>query len=147
MSQYACDVLQAWKKEGASKSEYLFPSPVLPNRPISTVKTARKTTLKRAGVPAFPIYNLRHVFCTRLCEVAPDAVVERAMRHTSPETKRHYQLGMAGPVRNAVDKANKRLYGKRVAFHFRDSQAAKSEKVRIAVCNGLKKKEKLAPLR
>jgi integrase len=110
LSQYACDVLRAWKKEGASKSEHVIPSLVLPNRPISTVKTAWKTTLKRAGLPAFPIYNLRHVFCTRLSEAAPDAVVQRAMRHTSPETKRHYQLGMADQVRNAVDKANKRLY-------------------------------------
>ena len=135
LSQYACDVLQAWKKEQASKSEYVFPSPVLPNRSISTVKTAWKTTLKRAGVPAFPIYNLRHVFCTRLSEAAPDAVVQRAMRHTSPETKRHYQLGMADQVRNAVDKANKRLYGKRVALHFRDSQPPKTEEVKIAVCN------------
>jgi integrase len=135
LSEYACDVLQAWKKEGASKSEYVFPSPVLANRPISTVKTVWKTTLKRAGVPAFPIYNLRHVFCTRLSEVAPDAVVQRAMRHTSPETKRHYQLGMADQVRNAVDKANKRLYGKRAALHFRDSQPPKTEEVKIAVCN------------
>ncbi len=39
--------------------------------------------LKEAGVPHFPIYTLRHVFCTRLSEVAPDAVVQRAMRHTS----------------------------------------------------------------
>jgi hypothetical protein len=61
-----------------------------------------------------PIYSLRHVFCTRLSEVAPDAVVQRAMRHTSPETKRHYQLGMAEQVRQAVEKTNKRLYGKRV---------------------------------
>ena len=128
LSEYACEVLQAWKKETGSTSEYVFPSPVLPNRPISTVKTAWKTTLKRAGVPTFPIYNLRHVFCTRLSEVAPDAVVQRAMRHTSPETKRHYQLGMADQVRDAVDKANKRLYGKPAPLHFRDSQPA--EKVR-----------------
>jgi len=64
---------------------------------------------RRAGVTAFPIYTLRHVFCTRLSEVAPDAVVQRAMRHSSPETKRHYQLGMAEQVRHAVNKANKRL--------------------------------------
>lgn len=61
--------------------------------------------------------------------------MQRAMRHTSPETKLHYQLGMADQVRNAADKANKRLYGKRVALHFRGSQAAKSEEVKIAVCN------------
>jgi integrase len=113
LSQYACEVLQAWKKESPLKSDYVFPSPVVPNKPISTVKTAWKATLRRAGVTAFPIYNLRHVFCTRLSEVAPDAVVQRAMRHTSPETKRHYQLGMAEQVRQAVEKTNKRLYGKR----------------------------------
>jgi hypothetical protein len=135
LSGYACDVLQAWKKETDSTSEYVVPSPVLPNRPISTVKTVWKTTLKRAGVPAFLIYNLRHVFCTRLGEVAPDAVVQRAMRHTNPETKRHYQLGMADQVRNAVDKANKRLCGKRAALHFRDSHTRNSEEVKIAVCN------------
>jgi integrase len=134
LSQYACDVLQASKKEEASTSEYVFPSPVLANRPISTVKTVWKTTLKRAGVP-FPIYNLRHVFCTRLSEVAPDAVVQRAMRHTSPETKRYYQLGMADQVRNAVDEANKRLYGKRQALHFRDSRRRKTKEVKIAVAN------------
>jgi integrase len=135
LSQYACDVLQAWKKEEASKSEFVFPSPVLPNRSSSTVKTDWKTTLKRAGVTAFPIYNLRHVFCTRLSEVAPHAVVQRAMRHTSPETKRHYQLGMADQVRNAVDRANKRLYGKRAALHFRDSRTPKKEEAEIAVSN------------
>jgi hypothetical protein len=57
------------------------------------------------------------------------------MRHTSPETKRHYQLGMADQVRNAVDKANKRLYGKRAALHFRDSCTSTSKEVKIAVCN------------
>ena len=83
---------------------------------------------------AFPIYNLRHVFCTRLSEVAPDAVVQRAMRHTSPETKRHYQLGMAEQVRQAVEKTNKRLYGKRAPLHFRDSLPQKGEEEKIAVC-------------
>src|SRR6267378_1254371 len=82
LSEYACDVLRAWNKEQASKSPFVFPSPHLPDRAISTVKTAWKATLRRAGVPHFPIYNLRHVFCTRLSGVAPDAVVQRAMRRT-----------------------------------------------------------------
>jgi len=63
--------------------------------------------------------------------LAPDAVVQRAMRHTSPETKRHYQLGMADQVRKAVEKTNKRLYGKRAALHFRDSVAQKGEPEKI----------------
>jgi integrase len=41
-------------------------------------------------MPHFLTYNLRHAFCTRLSGIAPDAVAQRAMRHTSPETKWHY---------------------------------------------------------
>lgn len=113
LSDYACEVLEAWRKEQGTVNPFVFPSPVQPDRPISTVKTVWKATLKRAGVPHFPLYNLRHVFCTRLSGVAPDAVVQRAMRHTSPETKRRYQLGMADQVRKAVEKANKSVYGKK----------------------------------
>ena len=127
LSEYACDVLKAWKEEQGTGSRYVFPSPIFSDRPISTVKTAWNATLKRAGVPHFPLYTLRHVFCTRLSGVAPDAVVQRAMRHTSPETKRRYQLGMADQVRKAVEKANTRLYGRRRALHFRDSRAQNQE--------------------
>jgi integrase len=112
LSEYACEVLQAWKKEQASNSPFLFPSPICPERPISTVKTAWRATLRRAEIPHFSLYTLRHIFCTRLSEVAPDAVVQRAMRHSSPETKRRYQLGMANQVRQAVEKANESAYGK-----------------------------------
>jgi hypothetical protein len=54
LSQYACDVLHAWKKEQASRSEYVFPSPVLPNRPISTVKNRLENDVEtswRDGIP------------------------------------------------------------------------------------------------
>jgi integrase len=85
-------------------------------------------------VPHFPIYTLRHVFCTRLSEVAPDAVVQRAMRHTSPETKRRYQLAMAEQVRQAVEKVNQRLYG-RTALHFRDSEPVVSQELATAASN------------
>ena len=135
LSQYACDVLRAWKQESSPiRSEYVFPSPVVPDKPITTVKTAWNATLRRARVTAFPIYNLRHVFCTRLSEVAPDAVVQHGMRHTSPETKRRYQLGMADQVRKAVEKTNKRLYGKRAPLHFRDSSPQKGAEGKIVVC-------------
>ncbi len=38
------------------------------------------------------------------------------MRHTSPETKRRYQLGMVEQVREAMEKANQRVYGERVTI-------------------------------
>ena len=86
-------------------------------------------------MPHFPIYNLRHVFCTRLSGVAPDAVVQRAMRHTSPETKRHYQLGMADQVRQAMEKSNKKAYGRDRLLHFHYSGPNAKKQGDKAVCN------------
>ena len=120
LSKLAHDVLVTWKKEQANNSQFLFPSPVKPGQPITSVKKAWKTTLKNAEVAYFPIYNLRHVFCTRLSWVAPDTVVQRAMRHSSPETKRHYQLGMVERVRQNLEKANKRVYGNGKVLRFYD---------------------------
>jgi integrase len=110
LSRLACDVLKEWKKEQGSESSYVFPSPRKPGKPIRSVKRAWRKALEKAGVSYFPIYNLRHVFCTRLSWVAPDAVVQRAMRHSSPETKRHYQLGMVDQVREGIERANERAY-------------------------------------
>jgi hypothetical protein len=39
------------------------------------------------------------------------------MRHTSPETKRRYQLSMVEQVREAMEKANQRVYGERVLIN------------------------------
>jgi integrase len=119
LSRLACDVLEEWKKAQNSDSLYVFPSPRNPGKPIRRVKRAWRTALKNAGVPYFPIYNLRHVFCTRLSWVAPDAVVQQAMRHSSPETKRHYQLGMVDQVREGIEQANEPAYqGKQKLLRF-----------------------------
>ncbi len=69
---------------------------------------------------------------TRLAELADNIRLHGVLQ---PIFVRHYQLGMADQVRDAVDKANNRLYGKRAALHFRDSRTPKSKEVKIAVCN------------
>jgi len=129
----AHDVLLSWKKEQVGKGPFLFPSPVIPDKPITSVRKAWKTTLKNAKVAYFPIYHLRYVFCTRLSWVAPDAVVQRAMRHSSPETKRHYQLGMVEQVRQNIEKANEKVYGRREVLHSYDSPPAAKKEEEIAV--------------
>jgi hypothetical protein len=45
------------------------------------------------------------------------------MRHTSPETKRRYQLGMTDQVRQAVEKANEKAYGGKKVLRFYDGRA------------------------
>ena len=114
LSELAVDTLRQWRAASDSTSPYVFPSPQYPTQPIRSVKRAWKSTLKRAGVPYFPIYQLRHAFCTRLSAVAPDSVLQQAMRHSSPETKRHYQLSMTQVVREMIEQANKRVYGGQV---------------------------------
>ena len=66
----------------------------------------------------FPIYNLCHVFCTRLSWVAPDAVVQRPIRHSSPKTKRHYQLGRVDKVRKGIEQANEHAYQNQKLLRF-----------------------------
>jgi len=55
LSDFTCAVLQAWRRELGSTCPHMFPSPKYSDRPISTVKTAWTSTLKRAGVPHFSI--------------------------------------------------------------------------------------------
>lgn len=118
LSRLACDVLKEWKGQQGTESVYVFPSPRNPGNPVHNVKRAWRAALEKAAVPYFPIYNLRHVFCTRLSWVAPDAVVQRAMRHASPETKRHYQLGMVDQVREGIEKANEHAYRDQKVLRF-----------------------------
>ena len=127
LTSLACQVLRRWKAELPSTSPYVFPSPGNPLKPIGSVKRAWRTTLKKAGVEYFPIINLRHVFCTRLSWVAPDTVIQRAMRHSSPETKQRYQLGMVEQVRRNMEKANRRVYRGNKVLHLYDTRSAAEE--------------------
>jgi hypothetical protein len=44
------------------------------------------------------------------------------MRHSSPETKRHDQLGMAEQVRQNLEKANEKVYGNGKVLRFCGAQ-------------------------
>jgi integrase len=61
--------LQAFKDqiEESKGSEYLFPSPKNGRKPhITNLRKVWETTLEKAGVPYFSLYELRHTFATRL---------------------------------------------------------------------------------
>jgi hypothetical protein len=46
------------------------------------------------------------------------------MRHSSPETKQRYQLGMVEQVRRNMEKANRRVYRGSQVLHFYDTRSA-----------------------
>ena len=147
LTRLASDVLIEWKKECGSRSPFLFPSPSNPEKPIGNVRRAWKTTLKKAGVPYFPIYNLRHVFCTRLSWVAPDAVVQHAMRHSSPETKRFYQLGLAQQVREHLEQVNEKTYEGGPLLRLGDASREEATQQTAPVLEPKKAKSGRKPLR
>ena len=66
LTRQVCEILHEWKNEQRQRSPFLFPSPRDSSKPIGNVRKAWRSTLKKAGVSYFQIYNLRHVFCTRL---------------------------------------------------------------------------------
>jgi hypothetical protein len=50
------------------------------------------------------------------------------------KTKHHYQLVMVEQVRENIEKASEKVYGRRKVLHFYDSQPAAEKEEEIAIC-------------
>ena len=76
-------------------SEYLFPTPsTRAKKPyITSLRKVWEKTLRRAGVPYFPLYHLRHTFATRLSAggVADHFVTQMLRQEDSRVFKRYSQ--------------------------------------------------------
>jgi len=86
-------------------SEHLFPPP----KPhITTFKKAWAATLKRAGVPHFPLYHLRHTFAARLSAggVAGHFVTQLLRQGDATVFKRYSQAKL-GMMREALAKLDR----------------------------------------
>ena len=57
------------------------------------------------------------------------------MRHSSPETKRVYQLGLTEQVREHLERVNQKTYQERDPLQIRDSGSRGEEAERTEVCN------------
>ncbi len=104
-------------------------------KPIALMTGSSKKRRTRRTKTVRMFYNLRHVFCTRLSWVAPDAVVQHAMRHSSPETKRFYQLGLAHQVREHLERVNRKTEQERDSLQIRDSGSREEQVQQVEVCN------------
>jgi integrase len=88
---------QAFKTQMDSRpdSEYLFPTPSkMAKKPyITSLRRIWEKTLRRAGVPYFPLYHLRHTFATRLSAggVADHFVTQMLRQGDSRVFKRYSQ--------------------------------------------------------
>ena len=91
-------------------SEYLFPSQRIgsSNPYISTVRTLWNRTLKRAGLPHFSLYELRHTFATRLSAGGvADHFVTQMLRQGNAAVFKRYSQAKLNMMREALSKLDR----------------------------------------
>ena len=96
--------------ELASKSEYLFPSPSpRAKKPyITSLRKIWEKTLRRAGVPYFPLYHLRHTFATRLSAGGvADHFVTQMLRQGDARVFKRYSQAKLTMMREALAKLDR----------------------------------------
>jgi integrase len=109
MSDRAREAFLSQMKESGD-SEYLFPSPLEGGRKphITTVRKLWDRTLKRAGLPHFSLYELRHTFATRLSAGGvADHFVTQMLRQGESNVFKRYSQAKLGMMREALGKLDR----------------------------------------
>jgi integrase len=99
-------------------TEYLFPSPKPgARRPYMTnLRKVWAGTLKRAGVPYFAPYELRHTFATRLSAGGvADHMVTQMLRQGDAEVFKLYSQAKLGMMREALAKLDRQANERRIS--------------------------------
>ena len=98
--------------------EYLFPSPKAnAKKPYMTnLRKVWAGTLKKAGVPYFAPYELRHTFATRLSAGGvADHMVTQMLRQGDAEVFKLYSQAKLGMMREALAKLDRQANERGVA--------------------------------
>ena len=109
MTQLAHEAFRA-QMEQTPGSEYLFPTNIKrASKPfITSLKKVWSSTLKRAGVPYFPLYHLRHTFATRLSAGGvADHFVTQMLRQSDSRIFKRYSQAKLYMMREALAKIDR----------------------------------------
>jgi integrase len=86
-------------------SEFVFPSISNPRHPLQGGRKAWVSALKKAGIPYFPIYNLRHTFASRLNAAGASAItVAQMLGHSGTGIVQTYAKVLDDARRDAIKK-------------------------------------------
>jgi integrase len=99
--------LERWKNlTGPEFSEFVFPCFSNPRHPLyGSGRKAWRTALKKAGLPHFPIYDLRHTFATRLHAAGESPLtVAQMLGHSSTAIVSTYAKTLEEHLRGAIRK-------------------------------------------
>jgi len=110
MSSRAREAFESQLRESEG-SDYLFPSQTPNSRVphLTTVKRAWAGALRRAGVPHFTLYELRHTFATRpSAGGVADHFVTQMLRQGDAAVFKSYSQAKLNMMREALDKLDRR---------------------------------------
>jgi integrase len=95
--------LLKWCTATTGISEYVFFNPQRPSAHIRSVKTAWHNALKASGLSAFPIYQCRHNFATRLAAAGvSDSIIDQLLGHSRRDVLRFYTARVPEYLRDAI---------------------------------------------
>ncbi len=110
MTDLAYEAFKA-RIEETPGSDYLFPTPSKrATKPyITSLKKVWTSTLERAGVPHFALYELRHTFASRLSAgVVADHFVTQMLRQGDSAVFKRYSHAKLNMMREALSKLDRR---------------------------------------
>ena len=111
ISDFACQVFKA-QMDGTPGSEYLFPTPCAGRATRPHITSFKKiwaaTLIKRAGMPHFPLYELRHTFASRLSAGGvADHFVTQLLRQKDSTVFKRYSHAKRNMMREALAKLDR----------------------------------------
>jgi integrase len=88
------ELLKWLSMAGPEFSEWVFPTFTNRRHPLQGGRKAWASTLKKAGLPFFPIYNLRHTFASRMTAagVSPITIASLLGHNSSQIVPRYAQV-------------------------------------------------------
>jgi integrase len=95
LSGFCKSELLKWRNlVGPEYSDWVFPSFTNRRHPLQGGRKAWKSALKKAGIPFFPIYNLRHTFASRMTAagVSPLTIAQMLGHSTTQIVPRYAQV-------------------------------------------------------
>ena len=107
MTRLASDAFRNQMKLSGN-GDFLFPSDQTPTTHLKSLKTAWRSTLRRAAIPYFRIYDLRSTYATRLSAggVADEWVTQMLRQGDSQVFKKYSQMKLQ-MKREALEKLNR----------------------------------------
>ena len=107
MTELLTKVLKEVIDESLKDNPYVFPSPKT-GKPYTDIKTSFTRAVKKVGLPGFRFHDLRHTWCSRMCELGADEATTMDPRKSdTPITTNRYAHPSTDHKREVLERLNK----------------------------------------